>query len=31
MGRQIGLELEGAPLVHLADRQDVLFWTLEPV
>jgi len=31
MGRQIGLELEGPPLLHLAERQDVLFWTLRPV
>jgi uncharacterized protein len=31
MGRQVGLELEEAPLVHLAERRDVLFWTLQPV
>jgi uncharacterized protein YqjF (DUF2071 family) len=31
MGRQVGLELEGAPLAHLAERRDVLFWTLQPV
>jgi uncharacterized protein YqjF (DUF2071 family) len=31
MGRQIGLELPGAPLVHLAGRQDVVFWKLRPV
>ena len=31
MGRQVGLDLEGPPLLHLAERQDVLFWTLEPV
>jgi uncharacterized protein YqjF (DUF2071 family) len=30
MARQIGLELDGEPLLHLADRQDVLFWTLRP-
>ena len=26
MARQIGIELEGDPLLHLAPRQDVLFW-----
>jgi uncharacterized protein len=31
MGRQLGLELEEAPLVHLAERRSVLFWTLQPV
>ena len=31
MGRQIGLELVEEPLVHLAARQDVLFWPLGPV
>jgi hypothetical protein len=31
MGRQVGLELDEAPLVHLAERRDVLFWTLQPV
>jgi len=30
MARQIELELDGEPLLHLADRQDVLFWTLRP-
>ena len=31
MARQIGLELEGDPLLHLARPQDVVFWLLEPV
>jgi hypothetical protein len=31
MGRQIGLELEGDPLLHLAGRQDVLFWKLRSI
>ena len=31
MTRQIGLELRGEPLAHLAERQDVVFWTLRPV
>ncbi len=26
MGRQIGVELEGEPLLHFAQRQDVLIW-----
>jgi uncharacterized protein YqjF (DUF2071 family) len=30
MARQIGVELRGEPLVHLAERQDVLFWKLRP-
>ena len=30
MARALGLELEGAPLVHYANRQDVVFWLLEP-
>jgi uncharacterized protein YqjF (DUF2071 family) len=30
MGRQIGLDLAGDPLVHLAERQDVVFWTHRP-
>jgi uncharacterized protein YqjF (DUF2071 family) len=29
MGAQIGLELEGTPLLHFAERQDVVFWQLE--
>jgi uncharacterized protein YqjF (DUF2071 family) len=31
MGEQIGLELAGTPLLHFAERQDVVFWQLEPV
>lgn len=31
MGRQIGLELDARPLLHLAERQDVLFWRLQRV
>jgi uncharacterized protein YqjF (DUF2071 family) len=28
MGGQIGLELDGTPLLHYSDRQDVVFWRL---
>jgi uncharacterized protein YqjF (DUF2071 family) len=28
MGRHIGVELEGDPLLHYAHRQDVVFWPL---
>ena len=28
MGRQVGIELEGDPLLHYAARQDVIFWRL---
>jgi uncharacterized protein YqjF (DUF2071 family) len=31
MGEQIGLELAGTALLHFAERQDVVFWQLEPV
>jgi uncharacterized protein YqjF (DUF2071 family) len=31
MGRQIGLALEGHPLLHFAARQDVVFWRIRPV
>ena len=31
MARPIGLELPGEPLLHLARRQDVVFWRLERV
>ena len=31
MGRMIGLELEGDPLLHFARRQDVLMWRIEPI
>ncbi|HKP89587.1 MAG TPA: DUF2071 domain-containing protein [Thermoleophilaceae bacterium] len=31
MGEQVGLDLADAPLVHLAERQDVVFWTLRPL
>jgi uncharacterized protein YqjF (DUF2071 family) len=31
MGRQIGIELEGEPLLHYAHRQDVVFWLPRPV
>jgi uncharacterized protein YqjF (DUF2071 family) len=30
MGGQIGLDLEGEPLLHYAARQDVVFWPLKP-
>jgi uncharacterized protein len=30
MTQEIGLELDGDPLVHYARRQDVVFWNLEP-
>ena len=30
MGAQIELELDGTPLLHYAERQDVVFWQLEP-
>jgi uncharacterized protein YqjF (DUF2071 family) len=29
MAAQIGLRLDGEPLLHYARRQDVVFWTLE--
>jgi hypothetical protein len=31
MAAQIGLDLAGEPLLHLAERQDVVFWKLRPV
>jgi uncharacterized protein YqjF (DUF2071 family) len=31
MGRQIGLDLDGDPLVHFARRQDVLIWRTRPI
>jgi hypothetical protein len=31
MATEVGVELAGAPLLHYAQRQDVVFWTLEPV
>jgi uncharacterized protein YqjF (DUF2071 family) len=31
MGHQVGLALDGDPLLHVGERQDVLFWTLQPV
>jgi uncharacterized protein len=31
MGRQIGLDLEGEPLLHFAARQDVVFRPIQPV
>ena len=30
MGEQIGVELEGEPLLHYSERQDVVFWRLRP-
>jgi uncharacterized protein YqjF (DUF2071 family) len=30
MGAEVGLALEGEPLLHYARRQDVVFWGLEP-
>jgi uncharacterized protein YqjF (DUF2071 family) len=31
MANPYGIELEGAPTLHYAHRQDVLFWPLEPL
>jgi uncharacterized protein YqjF (DUF2071 family) len=31
MTRQIGLEVEGTPLLHYSERQDVVFWQLDAV
>jgi uncharacterized protein len=31
MALQIGIELDGDPLLHLARTQDVLFWSLRPL
>jgi uncharacterized protein len=31
MGQQVGIELEGEPTAHFAQRQDVVFWPLSPV
>jgi uncharacterized protein len=31
MGEQVGIELDGTPLLHFAKRQDVVFWQLEQV
>jgi uncharacterized protein len=31
MTQPYGIELEGDPFVHFAARQDVVFWTLQPV
>ncbi|HEY0516782.1 MAG TPA: DUF2071 domain-containing protein [Solirubrobacteraceae bacterium] len=30
MGRELGVELDGQPLLHYAERQDVVFWAREP-
>jgi uncharacterized protein YqjF (DUF2071 family) len=30
MARHVGIELDGDPLLHLAQRQDVIFWPLVP-
>lgn len=30
MGAEAGLDLAGEPLLHLAERQDVIFWRLAP-
>jgi uncharacterized protein YqjF (DUF2071 family) len=30
MAAEVGLALEGEPLLHYARRQDVVFWTLRP-
>jgi uncharacterized protein len=29
MAAQLGIELEGTPMLHFAERQDVVFWQLE--
>jgi hypothetical protein len=31
MADEIGIALEGDPLLHYARRQDVVFWSLEAV
>jgi uncharacterized protein len=31
MGRELALRLEGPPLVHYAERQDVVFWRLDSI
>jgi hypothetical protein len=31
MGEGLGLDLRGDPLLHLSDRQDVVFWPLSMV
>jgi uncharacterized protein len=31
MGEQIGVPLDGEPMLHLAARQDVVLWALEPL
>jgi uncharacterized protein len=31
MGEQIGVDLDGEPLLHYAARQDVIFWPIRPV
>jgi hypothetical protein len=31
MGHQVGIELEGDPVAHFSQRQDVVFWPLSPV
>lgn len=31
MGDQIGLSLDATPLLHYSERQDVVFWRIEPV
>jgi uncharacterized protein len=31
MGAQVDIELEGDPVLHFADRQDVVFWLNQPV
>jgi uncharacterized protein len=30
MGAQVGLELKDTPMLHFSERQDVVFWQLEP-
>jgi uncharacterized protein YqjF (DUF2071 family) len=30
MGTELGVELDGDPMLHYADRQDVVFWLNEP-
>jgi hypothetical protein len=31
MGRQVGIALDGDPVLHFARRQDVVFWLNRPV
>ncbi len=30
MGAEVGVDLTAAPLLHYAQRQDVVFWPIRP-